>query len=206
MLYIGVPFGLQSVMYSFANVAITATVNAIGPEATKGMSIANQFDGLMYQIVMAPSYAIAAYVSQNIAAKNVKRAKQSVNNAILITFVMGASLGGLMAVCSPYLSTLLYARHSRSFRFGAPRYGKTYFPNNNHFRFYVRNSFPLGLVRISVITKFNFPLLNLANRLGIIYSNIINSLPYRGKTSNETGQQTYRTRKTKRRSNSCIKY
>ena len=107
MLYIGIPLGLQSVMYSFANVAITATVNAIGPEATKGMSIANQFDGLMYQIAMAPSYAIAAYVSQNIAAKNVKRAKQSVNNAILITFVMGASLGGLMAVCSHYLCSIM---------------------------------------------------------------------------------------------------
>lgn len=107
MLYIGIPLGLQTVMYSFANVAITATVNAMGPEATKGMSIANQFDGLMYQIAMAPSYAILAYVSQNIAAKNVKRSKQAVGTAVLLTLGFGAILGGLMALLSYPLCSIM---------------------------------------------------------------------------------------------------
>ena len=100
MLYIGIPFGLQSVMYSFANVIIVATVNAVGPEATKGMSIANQYDGLMYQIAVTSSYAVTPYVSQNIAAKNVDRAKKAVKTSILLTIILGASLGGLMAICS----------------------------------------------------------------------------------------------------------
>ena len=107
MLFIGIPLGLQSVMYSFANVAITATVNALGPEATKGMSIANQYDAIMYHIAMAPSYAIAAYVSQNVAAKNVQRAKKAIYTAISITFVLGASLGGLMALCSKPLCLIM---------------------------------------------------------------------------------------------------
>lgn len=105
MLYIGVPQGFQSVMYSFANVAITATVNALG--GTDGIAIANQFDGLMYQIAMAPSIGVLSYVSQNIAAKNVKRAKQAVSKAITITIILGAGLGSLMAIFSSPLCQIM---------------------------------------------------------------------------------------------------
>ncbi len=107
MLYIGIPLGFQSVLYSFANVSITATVNSLGDYATTGMSIANQFDGLMYQIAMAPSIGILAYVSQNIAAKNVKRANEAVKKAILIAVVMGASIGSLMALFSYPLCSIM---------------------------------------------------------------------------------------------------
>ena len=51
MLAIGIPAGLQQALYSIANVIITATVNSFGPDATTGISIANNFDGLLYQII-----------------------------------------------------------------------------------------------------------------------------------------------------------
>ena len=57
MLHIGILTGLQSVTYSLANVIILATVNKFGADATTGVSIANQFDGLMYQVIHAPSLA-----------------------------------------------------------------------------------------------------------------------------------------------------
>ncbi len=107
MLYIGIPFGLQSVMYSFANVMIVAEVNEIGKQATKGMAIANQFDGLMYQIAVASSYAISPYFSQNIAAKNVSRAKKALKSSIILTIVFGATLGGLMVLCSGPLCRIM---------------------------------------------------------------------------------------------------
>ena len=107
ILYIGVPMGVQSLCTSFANVLITATVNAMGPEATKGMSIANQYDGLMYQIIHSPSLAVASYVSQNLAAKNFKRAKQSVRTACLIGVSFGLIMGTLMVVFSTPLCSLM---------------------------------------------------------------------------------------------------
>ena len=107
VLFIGIPAGLEQVMYSFANVVITSTVNAVGPEATKGISIANQYDGIMYQIVMAPSYAIMAYVSQNIGAKNPKRAQQSVLTAMGIAVILGLSFGLLSAAFSGPLSWIM---------------------------------------------------------------------------------------------------
>lgn len=69
ILHVGIPTGLQMVLYSFANVIITSTVNSYGTAATTGISIANQFDGILYNICHATSLAVLPYVSQNVGAK-----------------------------------------------------------------------------------------------------------------------------------------
>jgi O-antigen/teichoic acid export membrane protein len=78
ILQVGIPAGLQQVLYSIANVVISATVNSFGPAATTGMSIANNYDGLTYLFCTAASYAVMPYVSQNVGAGNIKRAVSSV--------------------------------------------------------------------------------------------------------------------------------
>lgn len=107
ILYIGIPSGLQQALYSVANVIITATVNSFGPEATTGISIANNYDGILYQISTATALAVMPYVSQNIGCGNVKRAMQSVWKGILITVCLGASFGALSAVFSTQLSSIM---------------------------------------------------------------------------------------------------
>ncbi|MBQ9921426.1 MAG: MATE family efflux transporter [Clostridia bacterium] len=107
ILFIGIPAGMQSAMYSIANVLITSVVNSFGAAATTGISIANQFDGIMYQISYAPSLATIPYVSQNIGAGNIKRVKQTVIRAVLITVSFGATFGGLSAVFSSQLSSIM---------------------------------------------------------------------------------------------------
>jgi len=107
MLYVGIPTGLQSSLYSLANTVIATAVNRFGADATTGLSIANQFDGILYQIVNAPSLAIIPYVSQNIGAKNINRAKEAVAKSVIITIAFGASLGALSAIFSGQLSSLI---------------------------------------------------------------------------------------------------
>jgi len=107
ILKIGIPAGLQQMLYSVANVVITATVNSFGPEATTGISIANNFDGILYQISVAPSLAVMPYVSQNVGNRNIKRATQAVTRGILITICLGGSLGMLSAMFSAELSSIL---------------------------------------------------------------------------------------------------
>ena len=104
ILHIGVPTGLQMGLYSIANVIIAATVNSFGPAATTGISIANTFDGIMYNVSHSMSLAVLPYVSQNIGAGNVKRATQSVWRGILVTIAVGGSLGALAAIKAPWLS------------------------------------------------------------------------------------------------------
>jgi len=107
MLRIGIPAGLQQALYSIANVIISATVNSFGPEATTGISIANNYDGILYQISVATSLAVMPYVSQNIGSGNVKRAMQSVWRGIGITVCLGASFGALSAIFSSELSGIM---------------------------------------------------------------------------------------------------
>lgn len=107
ILYMGVPAGVQSALYSFANVTITATVNSFGEAATTGLSIANQFDGILYHVSYAPSLAVIPYVAQNMGAKNYDRVKKIIVRAIFITVAFGATLGTLSAIFSGQLSSLM---------------------------------------------------------------------------------------------------
>lgn len=109
ILFIGVPTGLQSALYSLANTVITATVNSFGAAATKGISIANQFDGVLYQISVAPACATVSFVSQNIGVGNIKRAKECVYKSVIITVLFGATFGALSAIFSPQLSSIMSA-------------------------------------------------------------------------------------------------
>lgn len=107
ILAIGVPAGMQQALYSIANVIISSTVNTYGEYATTGISIANTFDGILYQIVTATALAVMPYVSQNVGHGNIKRAKQAVVRGILITSALGVFFGSLSALLSGQLSSIM---------------------------------------------------------------------------------------------------
>lgn len=107
ILYIGIPAGLQSALYSLANSVIVSAVNTFGENAATGLSIANQFDGILYQISMATAYAATPYISQNIGARNFARVKQTILKAILITIMFGVTFGALSAIFSRELSSIM---------------------------------------------------------------------------------------------------
>ena len=106
-LYNGLPPAAQTALYSLANVVIISAVNLFGPDATTGVGIANQYDGIIYQLVCAPSVAAIPYVAQNIGAGDSRRAKRAILCAMLITIGFGASLGSFSAIFAPQLSGLL---------------------------------------------------------------------------------------------------
>ena len=107
ILHVGVPAGLQQALYSIANVIIVSTVNTFGKEATTGLGIANQYDNILYQICTAVTVSVMPYVSQNIGAGNVKRAKQSMLRGFFITFSLGGGLGALSAIFSRELASFM---------------------------------------------------------------------------------------------------
>lgn len=107
MLAIGVPAGLQQALYCLANVLIAATVNSFGPDATTGIAIANNFDGVLYQIIIAPSLAVMPYVSQNIGRGDPGRAAKAVRRGMLLTVLIGATIGAFSAGFSRELSSIM---------------------------------------------------------------------------------------------------
>lgn len=107
ILFIGIPTGLQSALCSLANVVIAAAVNSFGANATTGIAIANQFDGILYQISYAPALAVTPYIAQNIGAGNIRRVRQTLIRAVLITTAFGAIFGALSAIFSEQLSSIM---------------------------------------------------------------------------------------------------
>ncbi len=107
ILRLGIPTGLQSACYALANVVITTVVNGFGPDATTGISIANQIDGIQYQIACAPSYASSPYIAQNVGACNIPRVKKALFRSICITVAFGGFFGGLSSIFSAELSSLM---------------------------------------------------------------------------------------------------
>lgn len=107
ILLVGIPTGLQNAMYAFANVVISATVNTFGEYATTGISIANNFDGILYQISIATSYAVLPFVSQNVSVGNIKRANKVIKTGTLLSIAFGATFGALSAIFSAQLSSII---------------------------------------------------------------------------------------------------
>lgn len=108
ILHIGIPVGVQTALYSVANVMITATVNTYGPAATTGVSIAGTFDdGLLYPLATASAAAVMSYVSQNVGAGNLKRAGRAVRSGALISIILAGGLGVITAVFSGPLSSIM---------------------------------------------------------------------------------------------------
>ena len=107
ILHIGIPAGLQTATYAIGNVIIASTVNSFGAEATKGISIANTFDGLLYQIVHSPSLAVMPFVSQNAGAGNYKRVKETVLKTSFMTSLFGAVIGFTSAYFSAELCSMM---------------------------------------------------------------------------------------------------
>lgn len=97
---IGLPAGLQSVMYSVSNVIIQSAVNSFGTDMVAAYTVFGKLDGFYWMIDGAFGVAITTFVGQNFGAKLYDRVHKSVRVCLGmlfgITVVLSASvlLGG----------------------------------------------------------------------------------------------------------------
>lgn len=76
ILYIGIPSGLQSSLFSLSNVMIQSSINGFGDVVMAGNTAASNLEGFIYIIMNAVSQASVTFVGQNVGAKrygNIKR-------------------------------------------------------------------------------------------------------------------------------------
>ncbi len=73
MLRIGLPAGLQGMLFSISNVTIQTATNGLGSYASAGSAAALNFDFFTYYVVAAFTQAVVTFTSQNFGAKNYSR-------------------------------------------------------------------------------------------------------------------------------------
>lgn len=93
---IGLPAGLQSVMYSFSNLIIQASINSFGTDAIASWAAIGKIDGFIWMVMGAFGISITTFVGQNFGAGKYDRVKRSVRVCLGITLGVTVSLSVLM--------------------------------------------------------------------------------------------------------------
>lgn len=81
---IGLPAGLQSVMYSLSNLVIQAAINGFGTDLMAGYTAYSKMDGLFWMTINAFGVAITTFVGMNFGAGRMDRVKKSIRVCLLM--------------------------------------------------------------------------------------------------------------------------
>lgn len=100
---IGLPAGLQSMMYSVSNVVIQTAVNGFGTDMIAAYTAFGKLDGFYWMIVGAFGVSITTFVGQNFGAKQYDRMRRSVRVCLLMMFGSTIVLSTLLLLGGPML-------------------------------------------------------------------------------------------------------
>ena len=95
---IGLPAGIQSCMFSLANLVVQSSVNSFGPATMAGRTAGSSIEGFVYTSMDSFYQATLTSVSQNYGAKQEKRIYKTIGIGILCASVAGLVLGILVYV------------------------------------------------------------------------------------------------------------
>lgn len=85
---IGIPAGLQSMMYSFSNILVQSAINGFGVVGVAAWSAYVKIDGIVDVFVSALGATVITFVGQNYGAKKYDRVKESVKQIIIISYAV----------------------------------------------------------------------------------------------------------------------
>ena len=97
---VGIPSGLNSMLFSISNVIIVVALNTLGGAALAGNSAAHNVDAMLYQILVAFYTACISFAGQNFGAKRFDRIDKLWKTAILVTFLFFVGLDAVLCLFS----------------------------------------------------------------------------------------------------------
>ena len=90
---IGIPAGMQSVMYNISNVIIQAGVNTLGTDNVTAWATYGKVDGLYWMMINALGLSATTFVGQNFGAGRLDRVRKGAGACMVIGVVLTASVG-----------------------------------------------------------------------------------------------------------------
>lgn len=120
MLQTGLPAGIQSSIFSIANVLIQSSVNSFGATVMAGNAAASNLEGFVYIAMNALYQTCLSFTSQNLGAQKFRRIDQVLVRCALIVAVIGLILGnGARLLGGPLLG--IYSSDPEVISFGILR-------------------------------------------------------------------------------------
>ena len=103
VLYQGLPAGIQNSALSIGNIVVQANINAFGEFAMSGMGAHSKIEGFVFIPIISISNALSTFVSQNLGAGEVGRAKKGAFLGTVVSMGMAAVMGIGMYLLAPQL-------------------------------------------------------------------------------------------------------
>lgn len=98
LLYIGIPSGMQGMVFSLANVVVQSSINGFGTDATAGSSAAMNYETYAYFVVNAFSQAAVTFTGQNYAAGFLDRCDKIFRFCMVAAVGFSLLVGGIFVI------------------------------------------------------------------------------------------------------------
>lgn len=102
MLQLGLPSGIQSIMYSVSNMIIQTRVNSFGTDTASAWAAYSKLDVILWMVINSFGLSITTFVGQNYGSGKVDRAKSGVKKCLLLSSLTAIVLSILYLVFGKY--------------------------------------------------------------------------------------------------------
>ena len=103
---IGLPTGVQSLMYTTSNIIIQASINSFGTDAIAAWTAYGKFDGIFWMIIASFGISITTFAGQNFGAGKNDRVKKGVSTCISMSMVTSIAISIIIYINRVYLFRL----------------------------------------------------------------------------------------------------
>ena len=98
MLRIGLPAGMQGMVFALSNVCIQSAINGLGPDVMAASAAAFNLEIFIFFLINAFGQVCTTFVSQNYGAHNLKRCRQAVKWCLFQDLVVTACVCGVLVL------------------------------------------------------------------------------------------------------------
>ncbi len=118
---IGLPAGLQGVIFSLSNVLIQSSVNSLGTNTVDGNGAAGSIEGFVYVTMNSVAQACIAFVSANFGARNWQNIKRCLRYCVGYVCLFGITVGVVATLLGKTLLAIYLPQNPEAIEIGYTR-------------------------------------------------------------------------------------
>lgn len=115
MIQIGLPAGLQSVIFNISNVMIQSSINSFGSDVMAANTAAANLEAFIYTATNAVFHASVTFTSQNLGASRLSRIPRILGACLATVLLIGVPMGAALYVFARPLLGLYIAKSDASY-------------------------------------------------------------------------------------------
>lgn len=103
LIRIGLPNGVQSIMYSSSNIVVQLAINGLGTNTIAAWTAFAKMDSLFWMMIGAFGVSITTFVGQNFGAKKYSRVRKAVRQCLILSSIGTAAMSFIYVFFGKYI-------------------------------------------------------------------------------------------------------